>query len=202
MAFTFIPNADLLPGKPLSTDLMTQLRDNDEFLLAQTKGLVLVEKKIVTSTVSSVTFSGLDGDTDEVYKIVARIIKSSGIPGDYLLKPNGITSNQFSLGEENDAATIAILGTSTLLLARDITAGGLAGEVNFEATFWARKVVNAVAARRILYSRWQGPRLDSVGSVWSEWDETSVNVTSLVVAGPASEILNGSTIALYKMRQS
>lgn len=199
MAFTVIPNSDIDPGSPITTGLMTALRDNDDFLLAQTKGLVLIEKKIITADTNLVTFSGLNGEADEVYRIIARIVNTGAPTVEYTLEPNGIASSQISITSLISAASISSTGTGNLLLARDSTASS--GVITFDATFWARKDVNGVGTRRHLTSLWNAFRVEA-GQVAGEWNETTTTVTSLDIVTTSSEIRDGSTIALYKMRQS
>lgn len=203
MAFTSIPNSDIDPGSPITTGLMTAFRDNDDFLLAQTKGLVLVEKKIITSDVSSVTFSSLDGDTDEVYRIIGKILAPATGARDLELRPNGVTTAQIGVSHGARSNGVVDVDALTRLVLIKLY-GNIAHEASFDAIFWARKTVNSVAQDRVFQSTFQarntGNRL--VGVVSGEWNEQATNVTSLVVSTSSGNILNGSTIALYKMRQS
>ena len=195
MAFTVIPNSDIDPGSPASTDLFTKLRDNDDFLFAQRAGLVLVEKKLVTADVTDVDFAGLDGDTDEVYKIIGRIVTTSA--NTIELQPNTLSTNLASRLTENGATSVA---TTTLLLTRGVS--GATRLLLFEATFWAKKNPNAVAVDRGLLSLFASSAI-VIGSTVGKWSETTINVTSLRIHGTvASGIRNGSTIELYKLRQS
>ncbi len=202
MAFTVIPNSDIDPGSPLSTDLMTKLRDNDDFLFAERAGLVLVEKKLVTADVQDLTFSGLDGNTDEVYRLVGRIVVS-GVAEDVTLRPNNISTNQDSLSIfESSSSTQRITSTN---LALSLTA---ASEVlhAFDAIFWAKNNPNSIATNRVLQSEWGtyvAALPSRVGQSRGLWDDDSTNITSLVIHGEAADtIRNGSTVALYKLRQS
>lgn len=91
MAFTFIPNGDLLPGKPLSTDLMTQFRDNDEFLFnTATRTL---ERKIVSgSAITTFDFATvLDGNTDRVYQLLLRVKNAIAGTRNLFFRLNGST---------------------------------------------------------------------------------------------------------------
>lgn len=194
MAFTVIPNGDIDPGSPGSTDLFTKLRDNDDFLFAQRAGLILVEKKLITADVQDVTFAGLNGETDEIYRLVGRLVTTSS--PDFELRPNAITAGQSSVSSRDFGA--AFTGTRLKLTAN----GGSSGLSRaFDATFWARKDVNGVGVVRYLLS--DGMSVSQHLQSGSLWTDTTTTVTSLVVHGTtAASIKDGSTIALYKLRQS
>ncbi len=203
MAFTNIPDSDIDPGSPITTDLMTQLRDNDEFLFTQTGGLVLIEKKVVTSDTQDLTFSGLDGNTDAVYRMVGRIVVS-GAAEDVTLRPNGISTNQDSIIISQSGSAVS-RGTSTdLKLVDTFSSGGTLQ--TFDAIFWAKNDPNSIAVNRTLQSEfglYTATLPERVGQIRGLWDEDSTNVTSLVVHGQAADtIRDGSTVALYKLRQS
>lgn len=235
-AFTVIPLSDVDPDSPIVSGLMDSLRLNDQNLFAQLVGdpvssptftaaaehdhdgvnskvvdgadFILVKKKLITSDVTSVTFSGLNGDVDEVYKIVGRIKQTGGVQ-QFELRPNGITAGQSSViarfhtsapsSDVRAAISRLILADDPVVASPDVTV--------FDAIFWARKVVNSVAMNRMLISHFHTSTTTSVpalavGSAWSTWDDDSTNVTSLdVVSTIASDIRDGSTIALYKLRQ-
>lgn len=205
MAFTAIPNSDIDPGSPLTTGLMTALRDNDDFLLTQVAGQILVEKKEITGDVTSVTFSGLDGDTDEVYKLFGKIIIDGGT-FDIDLEPNNLTASQSGVlwrAASNGTTLASSLSRLMLVRADSISAGQ--EELSFEATLFARKTVNSVVQDRTFHSiaRSKFGSNEAVQTMACKWADTSTNITSLVInAGEASGIRDGSTIALYKMRQS
>lgn len=205
MAFTNIPNSDIDPGSPITTALMTALRDNDDFLLTQVAGMILVEKKLITSDVTSVSFTGLDGNTDEVYKLFGRIVMNTAT-NFYNLQPNGISANQNNRSVQLFGTGGGSTSSATLLLAR--TQGSSEVLVTFEATFWAKNNPNAIAVNRVLQGQYSfltatGVQTQGPGITESVWDDDTTNVTSLdIVSANASDIRDGSTIALYKMRQS
>ena len=229
-AFTVIPNGDIDPDSPITSGLMTSFRDNDQNLFAQLVGdpvgtptftpaaehdhdgvnskavngadFILVEKKLITSDTTSVTFSGLDGDTDEVYKLFGRVLVF-GTNSLLTLRPNGISSNKHSRITEGGAAGFGISG---LVLCK-----GLNSEdqlMTFEHTIFAKKNPNSVAIRRTMLGMYMltnnggNPVTPTPGSVAAIWNETATNITSLeVITTGVSDIRNGSTIALYKLRQ-
>lgn len=209
MAFETISAAEIDADSPLSTDLFSKIKNSLDFLNTQVAalaaGLILVEKKLITGDVTSVSFTGLDGDTDEVYKLFGRIVMST-TANFYSLQPNGISANQDEQSVQDYGTGGGSATTTRLLLARSQSSSGVL--VTFESTFWAKKNPNAVAVNRALQSQYSfftatGPETEGPGIAESLWDDDTTNVTSLdVVSANASDIRDGSTIALYKMRQS
>ncbi len=229
-SFTVIPTADIDPDSPLTSGLMTSIRDNIENVFAQIVGdpvgtptfvaaaehdhdgvnskvvggadWILIEKKLVTGDTQDLTFSGLDGNTDEIYRIVGRIVVS-GSAEDVTLRPNGLSTNQDSLDIIESSSGITRAAPTSLSLS--ITTGS--GEVlhTFDATLWAKNNPNSIATNRTLQSEWgtYGTTLPNrVGQSRGLWDEDSTNITSLVIHGEAADtIRDGSTVALYKLRQ-
>lgn len=229
-SFTVIPTADIDPDSPLTTGLMTSIRDNIENVFAQLVGdpvatptftpaaehdhdgvnskivngadFILVEKKLVTSDVQDLTFSGLNGDTDEIYRLIGRIISGASAPENFTLRPNNISTNQDSINIEQTSSIITRSSTTDLALSRVRSTGILQ---TFDAIFWAKKNPNSIATNRTLQAQWAsygatGPL--TVGHSTGLWDEDTTNITSLVVHGPgAGDIKDGSTVALYKLRQ-
>lgn len=218
MAFTVIPNSDIDPGSPASTDLFTKLRDNDDFLFAQTDaaGLIFLEKITPTTDPITITFSGLDGDVDEVYLIKGRAkFSNAGGAGTGVqvnVDPNAITSSQGS-------AIVANLGASLVAASRMVAGlGTLASSdlilVQFEAIFRAAKIITSVAIKRTMYSSYLGYKTNTGttppngGTLVAGWAETATNITSLQlsISGNATVTGNGfrdgSTFELYKLRQS
>lgn len=228
-AFTVIPTADVDPDSPLTTNLAVSWRDNIENVFAQLVGdpvgtptftpaaehdhdgvnskvvqgadWILVEKKLVTADTQELTFSGLDGDTDEIYRIVGRIILGD-TNNDITLEPNNLTTNQASLTIEQRTASVVRGGPTNLTLALDRVA---ATHLTFDAMFWAKKNPNSIATNRMLQGQWgaySGVLPLTVGTVSGLWDEDTTNITSLVIHGEdANTIGDGSTVALYKLRQ-
>lgn len=161
-------------------------------------GLVLVEKKLITSAVTDVTFSGLDGNTDEVYVLKARI--NVAVTSTFTVRPNGASTN----------LTIARLynGGSDTSSTEWVCTGSIANtEVGWlDITIHAKANPNSVATRRTMNGQ-SGMTASSAASLIVNlagvWNETSTNITSLVIHGVvASSIGDGSTFALYKYAQS
>lgn len=170
---------------------------------AGSSGLILVEKQTITSAQTDVTFSGLDGDTDEVYLLIGRIvIPSAGSAPIFTWQPNGITTNQ-SCQWGYVGGILASGSASNLTLSDQSSPGSF---TTFEVTIHAKKNPNSVAARRVytgmFFARYSSDTISSPAFVGGQWAETSTNITSLVIhSSVASKIGDGSTLALYRYAQ-
>lgn len=165
-------------------------------------GLILVSSQVVTgSAVSSVTFSGLNGDVDKNYAIVS-FVKITAASGQKFIvfKPNGLTTNlsttRYQAIANSHAAsllssTLAVLtegynGTESSSRT-DINArtGGLRHFCTNSSTYY---ITSASTAVNTLYR--------NLGI----WLQSSTNITSLVIASSdgSSSIAVGSEFYLYK----
>ena len=161
-------------------------------------GLIFIERKEVASAVQNVIFSGLDGDTDEVYKIIGRIIKPFGVVT-YRFRPNGVTTNQ-SIGVTSNGS----FSTTTPLdfLVAAITDGN---NISFECLIHARAAVQSQAMDRTFLGKAMesaGPSVIKVNDFGGAWT-VAANMTSLQVSSTiATGIGAGSTFELFKLAQS
>ena len=161
-------------------------------------GLILVEKKLLVAHATTVTFSGLDGDTHELYRLIARMVNSSGNTTGYVWRPNGETTNlssKFSYINATDQtpSTLQLSGDT-----QDITNGSY---WYFTIDIIAKKDPNAIAMPRY-YTGTAGNGAASA-LLQGKWNETATNLTSIViVAADTDGIGNGSTFALYRYAQS
>lgn len=164
--------------------------------------LVLVEHKLITSTQTTVTFSGLAGDTDKLYLLVYSLKAAAATLLD--VRPNGLTTNQY--GQIFQAGAASLSGASNTAWR---TAGGSlpAGAECFGfALIGASKLRNGVARIRHFLSLTGGETTD--GSVewgwvqWAVWNETATELTSLDLVGSANAIGDGSTFTLYKLKEA
>lgn len=165
-------------------------------------GMTLVEAKTITSNSTTVTFSGLTGNSDITYLLQGKLINSSGTGFCILtLRPNGATTNQHASSLYWDSTTIAVISGSTSAL----TVGFF--NVNntwmtFEAKLYAKKNPNSVASPLQFdldhWFTWDGTKtFHGIGG--GEWTETSTEMTSLdVVASVSNCISSGSQLFLYK----
>ena len=159
----------------------------------------LVEKKLITSNSTDVTFSGLDGNTDQVYFLVGRIKNASGATALYSWQPNGVTTNQ-------TYQRLLVTGTSTpaastgSVLAIHALNSGVNGVVQY--TIHASDNPNSQATTRY----YQGISFDTTPALKNyagNWNESSTNITSIVIHSDQSNGLgNGTELVLYKLAQS
>jgi len=185
--------AELISAREAFGTLDARL-DDDRTLV----GLQFIEKKIVTVNVQSVTFSGLNGDVDEVYVLHATVKNNGSSIANYFLQPNGITSNQETEFLAVQAGTIISANTIQLRLNNN---NGVGDHCSWDAVFFARKLINGIVAPRDLLVRTYGNGRMEVGA--ARWTETTTNVTSLQIAATiANGIGNGSSLVLYKVRQA
>mgnify|MGYP001205198121 FL=1 len=163
-------------------------------------GLTLVEKKTITSNSTTTTFSSLDGDTDGVYLLQGRVFNSAASTCNVTLQPNSVSSNQTSAFLYWDTTTPGTLNSSDWRVANITNAK----QGSFVVTIYAKKNPNSQAAQRYF----TGTFVSDFGGianafVGGRWNETSTNITSLVVVGDQTNCLgNGSELTLYKYAQS
>ncbi len=167
-------------------------------------GWNLVERKEIAAAVQSVSFTGLDGNTDEVYKLIARINKAANAAGTsiFSLRPNGVVTNQH-MGRVINGAAIAF--AADLVFYNDTTVNQEI--VSLETLIHARDTVAAIALPRsfmgkvISYDNLNNimKTVEEFGGAW----DTTANMTSLDVHSTiAADIGIGSTFELFKLAQA
>lgn len=165
--------------------------------------LVLVETKLITSAVQSVTFSGLDLDTHGCYMLVANLINGGGALNNFEIRCNGLTTDQAgSYMRNSGSSSVDGFLSSTGTPFWQATDG--AGD-ECAVTCWiiGRKSENSVARRRFIHgttcqSHSGGTTYN--GTFAGRWQETSTNLTSLEITGAQeSSIGNGSRLTLYRI---
>jgi hypothetical protein len=165
-------------------------------------GLTLIEHKLFTANATTYTFSSLDGNTDGAWCLKTKIKNNSGSGPFYTIAPNGASSN-FNSGQfyqQNGSAGQSAY-TDKLTL----------GFANANATLFSscsdiypRKTANSVALQFTYcgnFINYDGSTLYQ-GTAAGQWNETSTNVTSLVLGSSISNGLgSGSEAWLYKYEQ-
>jgi hypothetical protein len=170
--------------------------------------LVLIESQIVPSHTQTVTFSNLDGDSDRFYLLKFKVKKNGGGSGtayNYYLRPNGVTSNLSSqqffpfmtttggssgVSTSSDASAITLFGTTYQI-------GYWDGFVHISAEKTVPRLFNIRSDRYT--DNAAGTIQLGLGRTSGRWNETSTNLTSLVIhCSQASGIAAGSDFHLYK----
>ncbi len=165
-------------------------------------GKTLVERKEISAAVASVTFSGLDGDIDEVYQLIGRIMKAPAGVAQYSLRPNGVTANLAGATVTNGGAAVQAARVD-MIVATGTNAGIL---VSLEALIHARETVQSTAMARMFQGKAvegdpTASLLNSVTDFGGMWDGTG-NMTSLVIfSSLALGIGVGSTFELFRLGQ-
>lgn len=214
-SFSVIPDADVDPDSPLTTDLMTALRDNDLNLFSQLVGEPVgsppytpaqahdhdgsnskqiattwqhVETKEIDTAVQSYTFSGLDGNAAKFYLLRVRI-KTDHISG---------TTNPYQLRINASAAAADIFTIIPSLSVLEVGASWI--------KIWTPATVQSVGLRRFVYAQGLNgthatPVLTNYPGVW---EDTTTNITSLQIYGSGSvqpqwTLGVGSSMSLYKL---
>lgn len=224
-SFTIIPDADIDPDSPVTTGLMTNIRDDlihleewlgKNFVAAQNHdhddvnsallsafgggALRLKQRQEVTADTADVTFSGLAGETDEAYIIAGRIRSGNVFATSVDLRPNGLTANQSAVSLNSDGTTVSTGSVLTLRIAA--FSGGPGTFITFKAFFFARRTIQTFAAERQVISHASFEVSPQMQNYAGRWDDNSTIVTSIVVHADSTGIGKGSNIALYILRQS
>lgn len=161
--------------------------------------LQLVERKQISANASTVTFSGLNGESDGSYILLWRMKNNGSAEALYEFRPNGATTNGGSNRIRFSTSTSST-SHSTAVFARCDPSQTSMGF----ASFLPARVIEGVSLPRYFISR-ELQRLSSAtsfGTTYSGiWDETATDITSLEVnAGVTNGIGAGSTLALYRLK--
>jgi hypothetical protein len=148
----------------------------------------LVQSQYVTgSAVSSITFSGLDGDTHKNYLLVSRIYLPAGVGGagatyNITLRPNGLTTNITSINRNSFGINSS---QGTWSPAHPLMSGG--------GTSYGLTITDILAPSgnpRVLKSNssWYSAGVTALvdSEFITRWSDTTTNITSLVIYGDIS----------------
>jgi hypothetical protein len=160
---------------------------------------VIEDYTVSGGAITNLTFSGLDGDTDELYKVLIFAIANGTLAG-MDMRPNAdATANNYRyqyLQASNNATTPGRADYSNgLILGNANTSGDL---LLTEATFYAKSGWRRVC-RAHANSNVNATTLDIVE--WTTyWKDTATNITSLLFepTGGLNVIANGSRFILAR----
>jgi hypothetical protein len=171
-----------------------------KFAPAGTSGLVLVERHVAGADETSHTFSGLDGNTDEVYFLSWHIIKATTANNEIDLQPNGSGVNLSWAGAHSiNGAGMTGMGTLTRWFLNQNNSGAASEPMCGEATFFCKTIGTTRRLIRILGTDLEGPTGLFIRDMAGSWDDLVTNITSLVViSSVVNGIKAGSVITLYK----
>jgi hypothetical protein len=171
--------------------------------------LELIETIDVVAPATTVSFTGLNGDVDKLYSLIWTIRKTGGPASPitkYVLRPNGVTTNQQSVCRTNSSsgANISTI-TFDLQLAES---GGVTndGQMTGETLIHAEtgQIVRSfkTEALQTFPSFASPPSLNNL-SHSGFWNESVTNITSLdiVAVGGIHPIGAGSTFSLYRVNK-
>lgn len=214
-AFTSIPDGDVDPDSPVSTNLMTALRDNTDFnnqwmgnkanalpdhrhrglttdgtdkvdandldnLSAVQGALTLIGTPVsVTSDQNDITFSGLDGETQGQYLIIARFKNPLVSVVSYTLRLNS---------DDGDGTIITLSQNEWCTLFALVYAKRINESVTFEPAAFFHAVENDSTA----------------GGTKSVYTTIAANVTSIAIHGSVggNNVATGSRGKIYRFKQS
>jgi hypothetical protein len=166
--------------------------------MATINGWKQIYNTTLTEDATSLTISSLTGDTAKEYMLSARISNSYAGTSDYQIRPNNVSTAanygyQYILG--SNAATGAARGTGTGF---DLAPND-ASQVCFNNTIIQAKSGYVRTAITEYASRINGTTIDSVALFGQSWNNTTDEITSLVIAASQSGGLgSGTQITLYQ----
>ena len=158
--------------------------------------LELVEKKTLGAAATTVTFSGLDGDTDGIYYLFFQFDAANTFNGD--IRPNGTTSNLSIQRSRVSGSSYAGTRISSWQVVQAAAGNHFWGayRIGADKTGTLSRGIDGLTNR------------DSAGSAIlythaGNWSETSTNITSIdIVASVANSFSSGGKFWLYKLAQS
>ncbi len=147
----------------------------------------------VGADTASVTLSGLAGDTDGCYLLVAHIVNNSGASPVYTLRPNGITANQ---GGQRTSCDTSVAASQRTDLCLSFTGAGATEPVRIFAIITSKSGVNRHVIAR---AAWKGS-LYQTELCTSDWADTATVISDLrPTSSLAAGIGAGSKFWLQKL---
>jgi len=164
-----------------------------------TGGWQLIYENLLTSAATSVTISGLDGNTDKEYRLVCRIVNGYAGYSNYLVRLNNDSGANYGrqIIYGVNATASAYRGTDALYM-------GYANNLNYlvlgEILIFAKSgYVRTVLTKDS--SGITGTTVTRIGLTGGSWNNTADNITSLVVLADQTNGLGiGSHILLFARR--
>jgi hypothetical protein len=158
-----------------------------------------VYSNTLTSAATTVTISGLTGNTDCVYKLIAYFNNSSASASDFQIRPNNDSGSNYGFQRlvGNNATVAASRNTSVTGL--NFAYAAASNVCPAEILIYAKSGYErtAIGTRPNSIS---GTTVTEIGKWGQSWNNTADEITSLVVFGSISNSLGiGTNIELYKL---
>ncbi len=160
----------------------------------------LIEKKDIVTPTGSITFSGLNGDVDEVYMLLFRNLSPAGgsSPAIVDLRPNAIANVGFTtLYNMAGTGVTTIFTASTQLQIQRVSTSALTpvfGKFIFYAKTGQRRMLQGLSSES------RAATNDFNGKYWTgRWQDETTNITSIeLIANASDRISAGSSWQLYR----
>ena len=134
----------------------------------------------LNSAVSSYTISGLDGDTEQQYRLICRIVDNSAGPS-YGIRFNNDSGNNYGYQYLTGFNATADAGRNTLSYAY-IGGNDKTNSIHFSDTLiYAKSGYVRTALTKALHDA-AGTTIQKIFSIGTSWNNTSDNITSLVIS--------------------
>ncbi len=155
----------------------------------------------IASAVTSYTFSGLNGDTDGEYQIIARIVGGSGSSAYYLLPNADATTADYGFTYVAGGGGTASAGSGTSNTGLYLGSAAATGHISFSTSSLYAKSGQV----RTMIGHWaqdvNGASIADSNAIVSSWTNTASTITSLeVLAGTASGLGVGTHLELWAKR--
>jgi len=171
--------------------------------------LSLIETINVTSPVTTVSFTGLNGDVDKLYRLIWTIRKVGGPTSpitQYVLRPNGVTTGLQGTNRANSAS--GFTGSQIVFFLRMAQSAGITndGDTSGKTLIMAEtgKLLRTFKSEVIQsFPSFSSPPSINNLSFSGFWNDNVTNITSLdiVAAGGVHPIGAGSTFSLYRVQK-
>lgn len=163
--------------------------------------LELVENHDFAAPATSHTFSGLDGDTDEIYLLKYRIVKGVAAAINVDLQPNGVTANRTTYLDYIGSGGAGSTNLTDWHISGNAS-GGTGGVEAGEVWLDVKSGVRRTGLGQWATSDGAGVAHQMVRSI-VDWTDTAANITSLVIlCDQANGIGAGSYARLYKLNKA
>ena len=156
----------------------------------------------LAAAATSVTISGLDGNTDVLYEVRARVITGAGGGGNEQVRPNNDAVDG-NYGYQTLTGTNTTVGAARSTLTGMIFAdGNSAGDVSFATMLLYAKSGYVRTSITQATNRIAATTVTNIKLIGNSWNNTADNITSIVIPTAAANGLGiGTVIELWALRK-